>query len=239
MKRTGTAAMLLCLILLGSGRSTPAAPQSSNEPQRIIIAESAFNIERSAFSSSRVKVWWILVLKNPNVDYYYYRPHITITARDSNGDVLGNKEKDFPAIPPGGTIAYGDDLEVIAVPGKLDYTISKSGGRATNTKPADYRPFVPLRVRVVKGAYNTKVLGEVFNPYDKDLDALFGTVLFRDKAGKLVGGDTFYIKDVPTRGTKPFANDLWSGAVPDSFSTFEFLVFPTSLVDWENIVRLR
>jgi hypothetical protein len=234
MTRRSAIITLWIILLSSSGLS-----QSATEPQRPVVVESAFNVERSTFRTDTVKVWWIIILKNPNTDYYYYRPHITITARDTNGEVLGNKEKDFPAIPPGGTIAYGDDLEVIAEPAKLDYVVSKSGGRPTGTKPLDYRPFAPARVKVVKESYKTKVLGEVFNPYNKDIDALFGTVLFRDKAGKLIGGDTFYIKEVPAKGTKPFADDLWAGSVPANFATFDFLVFPTGLVDWEELVRSR
>jgi hypothetical protein len=66
---------------------------------------------------------------------------------------------------------------------------------------------------------------------------LKGAVLFRDKSGKLLGGDLIFIRNLPAKGTKPFMERLYfKGAIPDKFDQFDFLVFPSPF-DWEKIVR--
>lgn len=53
--------------------------------------------------------------------------------------------------------------------------------------------------------------------------------LFRDRAGRLPGGELFDIKNLPAQASKPFIEDLYfEGTRPRKFDKVELMVFPTS-----------
>src|SRR5690242_8291921 len=67
----------------------------------IIISETAYNMD---MGFSRGKLWWVVVMKNPNDHFFARRPEIRVTAKSSDGHILAVKDKNFPEIPPGGEL---------------------------------------------------------------------------------------------------------------------------------------
>lgn len=213
--------------------------QNRNATHAFQVVETAFNIERTSISGTGLWMWWAAVFKNPNPDYYCQHPKVTVTARDAKGEVVGTYEKDMNAfVIPGGRFAYGDNLEVTASPSKIDITPLPCNWRKIGTPTAKPVVFPTEKVKLSQTTYDWKVQGEVTNPLNVSIDRLNGALLFRDKVGKLLGGDFIYLKSLSANSTKPFMDKLYfKGAMPSQFDQFEFFAFPTSLFNWEESVR--
>src|SRR5258708_27458087 len=100
MKR-GPSIVLLVLVAASFAHAQQAA-------RPIVITETAYNMDTGI---SRGKLWWVVVMKNPNEHFFARRPEIRITAKSRDGYILAVKDKNFPEIAPGGELAYGDDLD--------------------------------------------------------------------------------------------------------------------------------
>src|SRR5438105_5793435 len=72
-----------------------AQVQAQGTAQSIIISETAYNMDSG---DSRGKLWWVVVMKNPNENFFARRPEIRITAKSRDGHILAVKDKNFPEI---------------------------------------------------------------------------------------------------------------------------------------------
>jgi hypothetical protein len=117
--------------------------QVAAQPKPLIVAESVYQLDKYG------KLWWTVVLKNPNVEYFARRPTVRITARDSAGQVLASKDKTFPEILPGGELAYSDDLDVTTAPSKVEFKPLDSSFEQTDSRLADYARFRFKSVRLL------------------------------------------------------------------------------------------
>lgn len=220
----GCAAVVWLLLL-----ASVAGAQEAAKP--FAVTESAFTVENTSISSTGLWMWWTAVFKNPNPDYSCAHPQVTVTARNAKGEVVGTYDKSMVAFfVPGGVIAYGDNLEVLEVPAKVEITPVKCFWTRVPAGSAAFPVFQAANVKLIPTQYKLKVAGEVSNPLTESVDSVMGALLFRDQAGKLLGGELFYIKNLPAQGTKPFMEDLYfEGARPRKFEKVEFMVFPTSM----------
>lgn len=169
------------------------------------------------------------MFNNPNPQHYCPYPAVTVTARDSRGNVVGTYDKNMVALMlPNAKIAYGDNLEVLNVPASIEITpVPCNWRRYAEESIPDFK-VTNGRVVQVGDAY--KVSGEVYNPLSDFVDSLNCAVLFRDEKGRLLGNELLYIKNIPSRATKPFMADLYfQGAWPKNFSAVEIIAFPSSL----------
>ena len=229
----------LCYVALLCLTPFPSNARTQEAAKPFVVTESAFTIETTSISSTGLWMWWTAVFKNPNPGYYCAHPQVTVTARNSSGEVVGTYEKSMVAFfTPAGTIAYGDNLEVLEVPAKLEITPAKCYWTKLPTGIKPLPEFQARNVRLIPIQYRLKVSGEVINPLSQDIDSVMGAVLFRDQSGKLLGGDLFYIKNIPAQATKPFMDDLLDrGAIPRRYDKFEFMVFPTSLINYDRLLQ--
>jgi hypothetical protein len=226
-------ATILCLSLF----SVKAGAQELAKP--FVVSESAFTVEYTSISSTGLWMWWTAVLKNPNPDYTCAHPQVTVTARNGKGEVVGTYDKSMVAFfVPGGVIAYGDNLEVLEVPAKIEITPVKCFWTKMPTASSALPTFQAANVKLIPTRNRMKVAGEVINPLPESVDSVMGALLFRDQAGKLFSGELFYIKNLPARGTKPFMEDLYfDGARPRNYDKVEFMVFPTSSMNYGSLLR--
>lgn len=218
----------LVLVLLAAASSVTA--QQSARP--IIITETAYNMDTGF---SRGKLWWVVVMKNPNEQFFARRPEIRITARSRDGHVLAVKDKYFPEIPPGGELAYGDDLDPGEKPDSVTFDVTGGGFERTETRPADYSQQFEFRQPLLRCTYKCRLTADVFNPYGRDAD-LMGTILFRSASGKLLGGDTFFIRQVPARSTRAFDTSLWINQ-PEGTARTELSAFCGLLAHWDDLIK--
>jgi hypothetical protein len=199
----------------------------------IVITETAYNID-SGFS--RGKLWWVVVMKNPNEHFFARRPEIRITAKSRDGHILAVKDKNFPEIAPGGELAYSDDLDTGEKPDSITFYVTGGGFEWTESGPADYSQRFEFRQPLLRcNSYNCRLTAEVFNPYGRDAD-LMGTILFRSASGKLLGGDTFFIKKVPARSSRPFDTPLWTSQ-PEGTARTELSAFCGWVAHWDDLIK--
>lgn len=205
----------------------------AQQARPIVITESAYNMDTGF---SRGKLWWVVVMKNPNDHFFARRPEIRITAKSRDGHILAVKDKNFPEIPPGGELAYGDDLDPGEKPDSVTFDVTGGGFESTETRPADYSQRFEFRQPLLRcNSYNCRLTAEVFNPYGRDAD-LMGTILFRSAGGKLLGGDTFFIKQVPAHSTRAFDTSLWINQ-PDGTARTELSAFCGLLAHWDDLIK--
>lgn len=206
---------------------------AAQQARPIVITESAYNMDTGF---SRGKLWWVVVMKNPNDHFFARRPEIRITAKSRDGHILAVKDKNFPEIAPGGELAYGDDLDPGEKPDSVTFEVTGGGFEHTDTQPADYSQRFEFRQPLLRcNAYNCRLTAEVFNPYPRDAD-LMGTILFRSATGKLLGGDTFFIKQVTARSTRAFDTSLWINQ-PESTARTELSAFCGWVAHWDDLIK--
>lgn len=205
----------------------------AQQARPIIITESAYNMDTGF---SRGKLWWVVVMKNPNDHFFARRPKIRITAKSRDGHILAVKDKSFPEIAPGGELAYGDDLEPGEKPHSVTFDVTGGGFEWTETRPSDYSQRFEFRQPLLRcNSYNCRLTSEIFNPYSRDAD-LMGTILFRSASGKLLGGDTFFIKQVRARSTRAFDTSLWV-TQPEGTARTELSAFCGLLAHWDDLIK--
>jgi hypothetical protein len=223
--------LTIVLVLAAVGIGSRASAQES--PRPIVISERAYNMD---LGFSRGKLWWVVIMKNPNEHFFARRPEIRITARSRDGHILAVKDKNFPEIPPGGELAYGDDLDPGEKPDSIAFEVTGGGFERTDTQPIDYSQRFEFRQPLLRcNSYNCRLTAEVFNPYRRDAD-LMGTILFRSADGKLLAGDTFFIKQVPARASRAFDTSLWINQ-PEGTARTELSAFCGSLAHWDDLIK--
>lgn len=222
--------VLMCLVL-ASASLIQAQVQARAQP--IIVSETAYNMDAGY---SRGKLWWVVLIKNPNENFFARRPEIRITAKSRDGHILAVKDKNFPEIPPGGELAYGDDLDPGEKPDAVTFEVTGAGFERTESLPADYSKRFEFRQPLLRcNSVNCRLTAEVFNPYGRDAD-LMGTILFRSGSGKLLAGDTFFIKQVPARSTRAFDTSLWIKQ-PDGTVKTELSAFCGLVAHWDDLIK--
>jgi hypothetical protein len=205
----------------------------AQQAQPIVISESAYNMDTGF---SRGKLWWVVVLKNPNEHFFARRPELRIVAKSRDGHILAVKDKNFPEIAPGGELAYGDDLDTGEKPDSVSFEVTGGGFEITETGPSDYSRKFEIRQPLLRcDSSNCRLTGEVVNPYPRDAD-LMGTILFRSGTGKLLGGDTFFIRKVAARSTRAFDNSLWTNQ-PVGTARTEISAFCGLISHWDDLIK--
>lgn len=199
-------------------------------------AQSALLITEKTFVFDGYKVWWTIVIRNPNNAFFARQPRILITARDADGAVIASKDKTFPGLPPGLNLPYGDDLDTAKLkPSRIDFTVVDGKFEKTSTSPSDYKPFEFKGSRLrCSDSGHCRITGDLFNPYAKQAN-LMATILFRDESGALVGGDTFFIRDVPPLTSRPFDDFLWVSP-PESSAKMELYAFCGWTANWDDLL---
>ena len=182
----------------------------SNEKEGIVVSESAWYLNENSGGTDSY-IHYCVVLSNPQDGNTVELPAVNITARDSDGNVLGTDRMVGFCIMPGDRIAlcsilsisndYNGDIGVEFVPEKPSYILANGGAHPRNT---DFK---------VKGvSYKASdlfpaVMGELRSEYPKTLDSIAVTALLRKK-GKLVAGNTTYIDNIEPNEARAFKIDL-------------------------------
>jgi hypothetical protein len=203
-----------CLLLAGcqkpSVKEKPASAKTATpkaaDPKPFVVKESVYLVHPSKLDDS-IYVLWTAVLQNPNPDLFGESPVLTVTARDETGSVVGTEDQMFNELTPGGTIAFSGQIEATKTPKTVDFTVGKTRWQ-TAPKPASAYPAittqgVSMKPDQLAGGY--VVVGEFLNPYPVPLDSTVVTALFRDEAGRLIGGGSTFVDNAPANGARPFS----------------------------------
>lgn len=225
--------LLLSLVLSGCGGEP--APEGGEElggsafitPDIPISAESEFlslEIKESAYIMRKGYLYCVAVVHNPNADLSVKFPAFRITARDSDGLILGTSDQVLSDIYPTRDFYYaGLAFKVDEVPGSVEFEVlSPSDYNILKTHELERPDHISLTAfnSVIRGEH---VLGEISNENDYDISSAIVTVVFRDADGNLVSGDSTFISDIPGSGSSPFDLKVDKSFIADSFEVYSYM----------------
>lgn len=136
-------------------------------------------------------------------------PSFRITARDENGNLLGTQDQTLSVLYPGQDFVFGAQaFSVDAMPKEV--TFESIPAKEYNLKAANtLDTFVPLKVN--NPQFRTeKVVGEIVNKNDYEIDISCIIVICKDITGKIVNIKSTFADAVPANGSLPFEVPIFS-----------------------------
>jgi adenylate cyclase class 2 len=185
-------------------RVAPSTAPQRQEVRSFCVAELGWSSVGSQAESGRHLVLWAVVLENTNLRHYCEQPGIQITARDKDGQVVGTGDQVLHVFPPGARIAWASSMQVKSPPHTLEVAPKPADWYPTPAQPEEFPAFGYRGVRFLVRGRNCSVTGELTNPYPTPADEVAVTALFRDGQGRLVGGETAFVRGLPAHGSVPF-----------------------------------
>jgi adenylate cyclase class 2 len=190
----------------------PSTAPQRQEVRSFGVAELGWSSFGIGSEPGRHLVLWAVVLENTNLRHYCEHPAIQITARDQNGHIVGTGDQILHVFPPGGRIAWAGSMQTNGPPHTLEVAPKPADWYPTLAQPEDFPAFGYRDVRFLVRGRTCSVTGELVNPYSAPADEVAVTALFRNGQGRLVGGETTLVEDLPAHGSVPFRLD---GEVPE------------------------
>lgn len=201
--------------------STQTVYVSTNETfQSLQIVESGCSVSDYGYLTYAVK------LRNPNVNTAVEFPTIRITARDSNNIILGTEDQVLSVIYPQQDFWYsGQAFHVEETPASVEFSVvPPSDYNIVKTSALEHPKFTPLTVEntaVRSQEYiGDRIVGEVKNPNDYDIDMAVVSIVFRNKSGKVIGGTSTFVDKLPAHGSVPFDTALFSDLPGASYEVY-------------------
>ncbi len=170
-------------------------------------------------------IQYALVVKNPNTERAVRFPNVRITARDADGTILGTEDIVGSSILPEGTwysAFQGPSVE--SEPATVDFELVQPDESDWVLPDFIDNAGEPLSVEN-SAKRKDKIVGEVVNSNDFDINSVAVVVLFRDDSGKLLAGETTYTDKVSAGGKIPFEISLWGaddGYITDNFEVHAY-----------------
>ncbi len=124
-------------------------------------------------------------------------------------------------------------------PAKVEFRPLGAGYEATVYRPSDFLPFELIGVRVRDdGVERLRVTGEIKNPYRGESGAWI-TLLYRDAAGKLLGGHSKWESTISIGDPTPFEMYVNSDEVPPETKAVNKVVFNHNnfQASWDKLLR--
>lgn len=194
----------------------PTATSKSAKHDDIEIVEYGFaEIPRERVSQSQTTSYAVLV-RNPNPEGWAAKSvSLNIAFYDAAGTVLKSESPTFSVILPGQTVATGDGESVAGV-ARMEVKALTGGWEALDKTPG---AFTLSGITMKPQSYGgPDVTGLISSTFAKDIKSPKVTVVFRDAAGKAVGGAYTYADFVPAGGQAAFTvSPLWT--VPAGWTT--------------------
>lgn len=170
-------------------------------------------------------VQYAIVVKNPNTERAIRFPKVRLTSRDADGAILGTEDIVGSSIMPGGAwYSASQGSSVDSTPATVDFEIIPPDDSDWVAPDRIDNAGEPLTVEN-PAKRGDKIVGEVSNPNDFDINSVAVVVLFRDGSGKLLAGETTYTDKVTAGGKIPFELSLWGtngGYITDNFEVYAY-----------------
>lgn len=168
-------------------------------------------------------VQYAVIVKNPNAEKGVRFPKIRITAKNANGEILGTSDIVGKEILPDGMwYSAFQGCSTDEEPATVDFELIQPGG--SDWVPSELLDHSGEELLVENPVRrNDKIVGEISNPNDYDIDGAGVTVLFRDESGKLLAGETSYTDKITANGKIPFEL-LFLGGENQTYITDNFEV---------------
>lgn len=166
--------------------------------KNIEIADSGWIMQNEKF------LMYYVVLHNPNENTVVEYPSFRITARDGEGNLLETTDQTLSVVYPGQDFFYGSQaFSVDTMPDSVEFEMLDV--KDYNLKDVSIMPeFKQLEV-VSINASSDKLLGEISNPNDYDLDQVVVVAIYKNASGEVIGIENTYVNDVKAGTTTPFS----------------------------------
>ncbi|KZE95364.1 hypothetical protein AVP42_00340 [Agromyces sp. NDB4Y10] len=194
--------------------AAPAAEPAAGV-EELAVVETAFgkDIESDTW-------WYVVVLENPNPDHVFPMAGITIEALDASGVIL-DSGSEYTTVLQGRTVIAGDFFSVgSGTIASLDVR-GPTSAAATASPASETGSFTITDIARADEYGYASITGKVTSSFGEDQELVQVTVVARDAAGKIVGGDFTFIDRLPAGGTAQFDSSLWSVENLPADVTFE------------------
>ena len=174
-------------------------------------------------------IYYSVIVENPNEDLVASLPSVRITARDSEGNVLGTHDAGFMYIYPKQTAANAFlGFECSSEPAKVDFEMIPQDSWS-NDEEVEYSGLKQLSITGVTASKDSIVgwpsfSGEIINENAFDISSAAVSVVFKDDAGNNIGGYSTYVDNVLANSNTPFTLEV----ITDGFeySSYELYAIP-------------
>ncbi|MGR0319435.1 NINE protein [Agromyces sp. ZXT2-3] len=184
--------------------AAPPAEPEAPAVQELAVVETAFGKDVES------DMWWyVVVLENPNADHVFPSAGITVEALDANGTIL-DSGSNYTTVLQGRTVVVGDFFSVgSGTIAKLDVR-GPTSAAATSSPAAETGSFTVADLATATEYGWMDVTGKVTSTFVEDQEFVTVSVIARDAAGTIVGGDFTFIERLPAGGTAQFESSLWN-----------------------------
>ncbi len=176
---------------------------STTEFKSLEVTESDWYVSKSGYLHYYVKLY------NPNKDIAVEFPSYRITARDKDGALIGTDDMVLSLIHADDVFVFGSQaFSVDETPATVEFEPlePKDYNLKTENSLEEYK-----QLEVVNGAAKSdKIVGEVYNPNNYDLDQVRVMAVCRNADGELIAIESTFIKDVKAGGNTPFSMSMYS-----------------------------
>ncbi len=164
-------------------------------------------IDSGWYLYSKEWLYCYVVLHNPNENLAVEFPSVRVTARDESGVLLGTEDLVLSIIYPEQDFVYGTQaFSVDEIPSTVEFEmLTPDDYNITNINKLD--DFKPLEVINV-GTRSDKIVGEVKNPNDYNIDSAIVVAVCKDSNKNVVGIEFDFINDVKADSTTPFSINI-------------------------------
>lgn len=197
--------------------------QASSEPKELKLVDSGYSYIDNY-------LYYAFIIENPNEDIVVQFPTVRITARNSEGEVLGTTDQTLSDIHSNQRVEHAFlGFELTEAPSNVDFEILPS--EDYNLISEESSEYPNMKKMTTTGVTETvdefgypSFSGEIVNENDYDFSSVAISVLFRDSEGKLIGGDTTYVDNVSANGNTPFTLDVITYRF--EYSSYDIFVNP-------------
>ena len=178
-----------------------SAKASQADFKNIEITDSGWIMQNEKFLK------YYVVLHNPNESIVVEHPSFRITARDGEGNLLETTDQTISVVYPGQDFFFGSQaFSLDTMPDSIEFEILDA--KDYNLKDISImHEFKQLEV-VNTNAGSDKLLGEISNPNDYDIDRVVVVAIYRNASGEVIGIENTYVKDVKAGTTTPFSDGV-------------------------------
>lgn len=182
---TGLAAASAAMILPGT---SSISAQTENW--------SGAQLSEPGFVQVRSSVYVGMTISNPNTGVAISDIEIESTAYDAGGTVLRTSSEFVEWLAPGETLSVADLLLLSdgQQVGYLSCRVTKQSYRSS-------QPIIVENPRFVEDRFLSSATGLVRNPYPRSLSDVRVYAVFYDSSGRILGGNSSSVSNVPAFGT--------------------------------------
>lgn len=208
-----------------------APVESTDAKEELVVSQE--NIENMPLVSVKevgfeVNDGWFhyaVILHNNSKDTAIRYPEFRIIQRDKSGSLLGVVTHVLNVMYPEQDVVWASlGGDVTETPTSVEVElIEPDEYNLLSPRELDHPKYLPLEIQgasIKKGKYSTALVGEVYNPNDYNISSAAITVVFRDKAGKLLAGDTGFCDDIKAGAKVAFEINVQSELIEKTFEVY-------------------